>query len=563
MHFQTTVPDWPNALLRMPDYTLVKSVGDPAILIDALNHWSGAGRDPKKLFLDYRHNDQDYLFSMDYEQMKEKWRANFFRFVDGTYLNNYAPYVKFIEEHNEYTDNRMTTDPELRLPRLTSARAAVAVWNAEFRGRVVNSPDGSQGSIPSDARIVLNNGPIGNDIPKEWFQLAVAEDAVLAYHPYTLWIKPPNESPVRAANDWVDLSGRWETMEQRYGIKPTWMFTESGPFQSMWNGWRHPECLGGNIEYLIRAMREWILDVKQTNAYLEGRILGPGAWFTINKIDGDWTYYKLFTPELTQLANMITDEWAPGTPPDPPDPDPDCVGLPRVQYHRVINVISEDATPERAAEIFAEAWDRGRETVTGSYDDAGIGDLDVITARLYDLPFHRREVFQAWFELWYPHIAELLFAGGFRLTHWPTNCEVVTQRFGANPDNYAEFGLPGHDGVDIDLEEGDEVRAAAGGEVYRVHLLNLDGYHNYGNHVRIDHGSGYKTIYGHFSEVPADINQGTFVMGGDLIGLGGNTGNSFGTHLHFGMKKAPGDIGWTFDLINPEPFLFPLKGIPL
>ena len=226
-------------------------------------------------------------------------------------------------------------------------------------------------------------------------------------------------------------------------------------------------------------------------------------------------------------------------------------------------MIAENTTRERAVEIFEEAWDRGKETVMGSYDDAGIGDLDVITARLYDIPFHRREVFEAWFEIWYPHIAELLFAGGFRLTHWPTDSEVITQRFGANPEDYEEFDLPGHDGVDIRAPEGVEIRAAAKGEVYRVHLIDVDGYHNYGTHVRVEHVDGYKTIYSHLSEVLADINQGTFVMGGDLLGLSGNTGNSHGAHLHFGMKKAPGDIGWPFNLINPEPFLFPLKGIPL
>jgi len=563
MHLQTSVPDWPTALIKMPDYTLAKAVNDPSLLTDGLNRWTAAGRDPKKLFLDYRYHDQDYTFTMDFEQMKEKWRHNFFRFIDGTYLNNHAPYIKFVEEHNEYTDNRMITDPGLKLPRLTSARAAVEVWNVEFRGRVVHSPDGGEGAIPADARLVICNGPVGNHIPKEWFQLSVAEDAPLGYHPYTYWSTDPGHSPIRAANDWVDYSGRWEVMEQQYGIKPDWVFTENGPFQGTWSGWRHPNCLGGSLDKLVEAMREWVLDCQDTAAYQEGRIIGPGAWFTCNTNDGDWTYFKLFTPELTLLANMMTQYWKPGTPPNPPDPDPDCVGLPRINYHRVYNVVRQNSTRERAIEIFSEAWDRGKETVGGSYDDAGIGDLSVITARLYDVPYTERDILLRWFEQWYPHVAEILFSGGFKLTHWPIQGSVITQRFGINPQDYIQFGLPGHDGVDIDLVTGDEVRAAAPGEVYRVHLLT-DGPHNYGNHVRLLHVDGYKTIYCHLTpEIPPDINVGTIVQGGDLLGLGDNSGNSHGSHLHFGMKKAPGDPGWPFDLINPEPFLFPLKGIPL
>ena len=69
-----------------------------------------------------------------------------------------------------------------------------------------------------------------------------------------------------------------------------------------------------------------------------------------------------------------------------PEPEPECLGLPREDYARTVNVIPQDATSERAEEIFAACWANGRQTVTGSYDDAGIGDLTEKTAVLWTSP---------------------------------------------------------------------------------------------------------------------------------------------------------------------------------
>ena len=100
MHYQTSVPGWPISLLKMPNGTLVKSVNDPSLLKEAYIHWTAAGLDPSQLYLDYRHHDQDYTFSTDWNQMVEKWRMNFFRFIDRTYIENYSTYIKLIEELN-------------------------------------------------------------------------------------------------------------------------------------------------------------------------------------------------------------------------------------------------------------------------------------------------------------------------------------------------------------------------------------------------------------------------------------------------------------------------------
>ncbi len=149
-------------------------------------------------------------------------------------------------------------------------------------------------------------------------------------------------------------------------------------------------------------------------------------------------------------------------------------------------------------------------------------------------------------------------SGTFQLTHRPTASLQITQLFGANPQNYAKFGLPGHDGVDIVGPDSTPVNAAAPGQIYRIHLLDRDGASNYGNHVRMLHQDNHKTIYAHLKGVSGDIDVGFNIPGGVFLGPADNTGNSFGSHLHFGMKKAPGDPGWPYNFINPEPFLFAL-----
>lgn len=102
---------------------------------------------------------------------------------------------------------------------------------------------------------------------------------------------------------------------------------------------------------------------------------------------------------------------------------------------------------------------------------------------------------------------------------------------------YSKFGprkapLPGastyHKGVDIGGEYGAQIVAVLAGTVSRV-AYSWDG----GNHVIIDHGNGLQTKYLHCSKTL--VQQGDFVMQGEVIGLVGSTGVSTGPHLHFGV----------------------------
>jgi murein DD-endopeptidase MepM/ murein hydrolase activator NlpD len=110
---------------------------------------------------------------------------------------------------------------------------------------------------------------------------------------------------------------------------------------------------------------------------------------------------------------------------------------------------------------------------------------------------------------------------------------VLTSKFGYR------WGR-GHYGVDIDLETGDSVVAAFDG------LVRIAKYNNgYGNVVIIRHSNGLETVYGHMSKLL--IDAGTEILAGQVIGLGGNTGHSFGSHLHFecrylGKALNPEDI---------------------
>tara|TARA_R110002072_G_scaffold301400_1_gene481024 strand:- start:23013 stop:23969 length:957 start_codon:yes stop_codon:yes gene_type:complete len=87
-----------------------------------------------------------------------------------------------------------------------------------------------------------------------------------------------------------------------------------------------------------------------------------------------------------------------------------------------------------------------------------------------------------------------------------------------------------HNGTDIDLVTGDTVRAAWSGKI-RYAKYNTSGF---GNLVVIRHHNGLETFYAHLDKHLVVPNQ--TVEAGDPIGLGGNTGHSSGSHLHFEVR---------------------------
>jgi Peptidase family M23/LysM domain len=86
-----------------------------------------------------------------------------------------------------------------------------------------------------------------------------------------------------------------------------------------------------------------------------------------------------------------------------------------------------------------------------------------------------------------------------------------------------------HSGLDLDLETGDPVMAAFEG------MVRISQYHpSYGNVVVVRHNNGLETVYAHLSA--RDVVPGEHVEAGQVVGLGGNTGRSYGSHLHFEVR---------------------------
>ncbi len=112
-----------------------------------------------------------------------------------------------------------------------------------------------------------------------------------------------------------------------------------------------------------------------------------------------------------------------------------------------------------------------------------------------------------------------------------------------------------HTGVDLDLETGSPVYAAFDG---LVRVVSWDG-NGYGRYVLIRHYNGLETLYGHLSKQL--VESGQLVKAGDQIGLGGNTGRSYGAHLHFETRYEGNPFGplnlYTFpaNTINSDHFL--------
>ena len=104
----------------------------------------------------------------------------------------------------------------------------------------------------------------------------------------------------------------------------------------------------------------------------------------------------------------------------------------------------------------------------------------------------------------------------------PTDSTRITDKFGYRPRRSRA-----HFGIDIKVRTGDTIRAAFDGKV-RISRYERRGY---GHYLVIRHPNGLETVYGHLSKKL--VGENDIVHAGDPIGLGGNTGRSTGSHLHF------------------------------
>ena len=133
------------------------------------------------------------------------------------------------------------------------------------------------------------------------------------------------------------------------------------------------------------------------------------------------------------------------------------------------------------------------------------------------------DLYSDW-ETYYAHSKQTELPDTFRIDLrgfcMPTTSRVLTSNFGAR------WGRQ-HKGLDVKVYIGDTIRAAFSGKV-RVVRYEPGGY---GKFVVIRHANGLETYYAHLSKQLVNIDQN--VRAGEPIGLGGNTGRSTGSHLHF------------------------------
>lgn len=119
----------------------------------------------------------------------------------------------------------------------------------------------------------------------------------------------------------------------------------------------------------------------------------------------------------------------------------------------------------------------------------------------------------------------------------PTEHTKITDVFGYRPRRRRR-----HEGLDIKVYVGDTIRAAFDG---KVRVVKNQGRRGYGKYVVIRHDNGLETVYGHLSKQLVKVDQ--LVKAGEPIALGGNTGRSTGSHLHFevqflGVRLNPADM---------------------
>ena len=103
----------------------------------------------------------------------------------------------------------------------------------------------------------------------------------------------------------------------------------------------------------------------------------------------------------------------------------------------------------------------------------------------------------------------------------PTHSRVVTSNFGRR------WGR-NHQGLDIKVYTGDSIFSAFPG---KVRVVKNQGRRGYGKYIVVRHNNGLETVYAHLSKQL--VKPGQIVESGEVIGLGGNTGRSTGSHLHF------------------------------
>lgn len=593
-HVQTGVPNWLEAVFKLPSGVVVKTfqvqqMSEIKAANPAVGAWHRFWNDPYQV-----------VNVGDTEAVREQRARGWFnQFVDGTFLNgstaglNHALSTDFVSWWNEYyADSQSPAERELWW---RQERTAARIWRDEYR----NGPNKAKlGHI----RLTICATAVGNNIPWQSAETAVLYDAVLDYHPYDKWLNGGRES-----GSWPFYSGRWVAMDEEFrgrGFTVKWLFGEGGPYSSPVDGWRHSTVCGADAGKYVAAVKWWIEQCRGTAAYQQGRVLGPPTLFTTggspqlwegglleavlpetgspayrppNYGEGlankgeTWATFETKQPELNALADMCRAEWAAVTP--PPDPEPPPVRT----WSKKVYLLPQATSAAEYDQVQGVAYPT-RSEIAFSADSA--------FARPSNVTGHEVVVYNA--DRWGGQQALLDFVADYygyspatkitwRLFEtaegwvWPVSNALhqVNHPFGEKRD-YDGDGVFGdrHEGADLYARPGDMILAARPGKVvWASDRRRGDGMPSaYGWHVILEHG-GDTTAVGEFYEswychlAGLLVKVGDVVAQGQVLGPAGSTGNSTGVHLHFNVRKrghvagagfAPGDVVDPMGLLNNE-----------
>jgi murein DD-endopeptidase MepM/ murein hydrolase activator NlpD len=143
---------------------------------------------------------------------------------------------------------------------------------------------------------------------------------------------------------------------------------------------------------------------------------------------------------------------------------------------------------------------------------------------------------------------------------WKLIKPYITQDFGGNYEMYKQFGLKGHNGIDLRAKTGTVLFSPIEGVIY----AKDDGNSGYGLHVKI-RKDNLELIIGHLSEVDVKLGEWSRISLGDKIGLSGDSGFSTAPHVHLGMRFWSGGAVKNYDngflgYIDPTKYILCWKG---
>ncbi len=115
---------------------------------------------------------------------------------------------------------------------------------------------------------------------------------------------------------------------------------------------------------------------------------------------------------------------------------------------------------------------------------------------------------------------------------------IITSRYG----EISSLRTSAHTGLDIAATQGTPISAVSSGTIICAEYNS-----SYGYYIKIDHGSGFESLYAHCSQLY--VSEGEYVNAGDVIAALGSTGNSTGPHLHL-------ELWMNGKTVNPQAYIY-------